>query len=374
MQKDISVIGGSAAGFLTASVLARSGARVRLFEASERIDPPLRSLIVTPYMKRLIGPEVERAKINEISRFELFTDGRAAKISLREPDLVVERSMLIKALASAAGKIGVRILTNSRFLHLRPNHKKISFWTHRDGVAIEESAEVIVGADGARSKVARSTGWPTPERLPLIQAVVNLPVDQSPDTARVWFVPHETPYFYWLIPHSSNQGVLGLIAKDKKTSRSLLGRFLDRTGLEPIEFQDAEVPIYSRWFPNGRRIGEGQVYLVGDAAGHVKVSTVGGVVTGLRGAVGVAEAILNGGPGKGLRNLKRELDRHKFIRNVLNGFRQSDYSSLLDLMSASARHSLGSITRDESGRLLWRVILKEPRLVLLGLRAFLSRS
>ena len=36
------------------------------------------------------------------------------------------------------------------------------------------------------------------------------------------------------------------------------------------------------------------MYLGGDAAGHVKVSTVGGVVTGFRGALGVVEAILNG--------------------------------------------------------------------------------
>ena len=41
-----------------------------------------------------------------------------------------------------------------------------------------------------------------------------------------------------------------------------------------------------------RRVGAGNVYLVGDAAGQVKVSTVGGTVTGLRGAQAVALAIL----------------------------------------------------------------------------------
>ena len=47
VMKDISVIGGSAAGFFAAYLLAKRGLDVRVFEATERIDPPPRTLIVT---------------------------------------------------------------------------------------------------------------------------------------------------------------------------------------------------------------------------------------------------------------------------------------------------------------------------------------
>jgi len=119
-----------------------------------------------------------------------------------------------------------------------------------------------------------------------------------------------------------------------------------------------------------RTVGNAEVYLVGDAAAQVKVSTVGGIVTGLRGARGVADAILQNGNSE-LRTLRRELGTHWLIRRALHHFKQADYSELVDLLNASTRESLGEINRDESTRLLWNVIRRQPKLVLLGLRGLL---
>ena len=129
--------------------------------------------------------------------------------------------------------------------------------------------------------------------------------------------------------------------------------------------------MYARWIDNHRKIGNSHVYLVGDAAGHVKVSTVGGVVTGFRGALGVVEAILNGGSSRELQALRRELDRHRLIRRVLHGFTQADYCRLLDMMTASTKRCLGLFPRDETSKLFFYILLKQPRLLLLGLRALL---
>ena len=235
----------------------------------------------------------------------------------------------------------------------------------------EESTEILVGADGGFSKVARSIGWPDTPTLPLIQAIVDLPEDLSPDTTRIWFIPEETPYFFWLIPHSPTQGVLGLIGEDPEESRRSLERLIEEKGLAATGFQSARIPLYTHWIDNHRKMGKGDVYLVGDAAGHVKVSTVGGVVTGLRGAFGVVEAILNGGSSRQLQALRRELDRHRLIRRVLHGFTQTDYSRLLDMLTASTKRCLGLFPRDETSKLLFHVLLKQPRLLLLGLRALL---
>ena len=116
----------------------------------------------------------------------------------------------------------------------------------------------------------------------------------------------------------------------------------------------------------------GDVYLVGDAAGHVKVTTVGGIVTGFRGALGVAEAILNGGSSGKLRALRRELNTHLLIRKLIHGFTQAHYSHLVDLLNTRARKDLAAHTRDEPGSLLFRICLHQPRLLLLGLRALMT--
>jgi flavin-dependent dehydrogenase len=374
MTKDVAIIGGSAAGFFTAHLLAREGVNVRVFEAKESLRPSPRTLIVTSYLPKLIGSLGEDAVVNTIRRFELFADGRVATIPLTRPDLVIERSKLIKELAARAEGSGAKVLTGHRFLCNKPNGKSLTFTVayNGNGGSREESTDVLVGADGAFSTVAQCTGWPQPSTVPLVQAIVELPKDMPFDTTRIWFVPEETPYFYWLIPHSSKQGVLGLIGKEGQDMRGALECFLRKKGLEPLAFQNAQVSNYTRWIPFHQKIQEGHVYLVGDAARHVKVTTIGGIVTGFRGAVGICEAILNGGSSSEFRTLRHELNFHLLIRKVLNHFTQTDYAMLIDMLNPSIQRLLSIFSRDETGKLLFNIFLKQPRLLLLGLRALLN--
>jgi flavin-dependent dehydrogenase len=349
---------------------------VQIFERTERLDPPDRTLIVTHRMRQLLGPLGERAVVNEIRRFELFTDGRSAAIPLDRPDLIVERSQLIRGLAEDAQAHGARIEFGRRFSSLRPNGKGIELEFERSGEAAPERvlAGAVVGADGAQSGVAQAAGWPRLPTAPLIQAVVKLPAGMPSDTVRVWFIPDDTPYFYWLIPESADRGVLGLIGVDGQETRRCLDQFLEKRHFSPLSFQGARIPVYNGWVPVERRLGNSSVYLVGDAAGQVKVSTVGGVVTGFRGALGVSEAILNGGRSRELRALRRELDLHLLIRRSIHRFRQADYSRLVDWMNDAMLRSLSRVTRDEAGRVLWNVCRNQPRLLLVGLRGLLTRG
>ncbi|MGA8220813.1 MAG: NAD(P)/FAD-dependent oxidoreductase [Candidatus Acidiferrales bacterium] len=375
-SQSIAVVGGSAAGLFTASLLARRGASVRVFERIESLEPAARTLIVTHQMRSILGRAAESSIVNEIRRFELFTDGRAATVALKQPDLIIERRALIQGLAEDAKKAGATIELGRRFHALHPNSKGLLVEVERcsDGQLEEVHAGTIVGGDGASSPVARAAGWPPLETVPLVQAIVRLPKDMRPDTARVWFVPQDTPYFYWLIPESSERGALGLIGETGSEARQHLERFLEKRKLEPIEFQGARIPVYTRWVPVKRQVGAGSVYLVGDAAAQVKVTTVGGIVTGFRGALGVADAILSGGSSRQLRTLRRELDLHLLLRRSLHDFQQSDYSRLVDLLNAPAIESLGEYSRDEAWKILWRICLRQPRLLLMGLRGLLTRT
>ena len=189
-----------------------------------------------------------------------------------------------------------------------------------DGVKEDLESSTVVGADGAASKVAEAAGWPRQKTVPLVQAIVKLPSDYPPATVRVWFVPDDTPYFYWLIPDAEGRGALGLIGEDGAQTRRVLENFLEKKHFDPLSFQGARIPVYTGWVPVDRTVGGGKVYLVGDAAGQVKVTTVGGIVTGVRGAEGVAEAILNGGRSRKLSSLRRELNLHLLIRKRAASF------------------------------------------------------
>jgi len=365
------VVGGSAAGLFTAAQVARGGRQVRILESKPRWEPAARTLIVTDHFRGQMGACARESIVNEIRRFELFTDGRSAQVALRTPDLVIERARLTGALAREAQAAGASVNFDTRFLGITPNGSGLRIQVDRAGRRDELHTGAVVGADGAASRVARAAGWPPVETVPLMQAIVRLPKDYPPDTTRVWFVPDDTPYFYWLVPESAERGALGVIGEDGRDAKWAFERFLEKKHMEPLEWQGARIPVYKRWIPVRRRVGSGDVYLVGDAAAQVKVSTVGGIVTGFRGALGVAQALLRGGGSRELASLRRELDTHRLIRRTMHHFQQNDYSQLVDLLNASARRSLGEINRDESTRLLWNVVRRQPRLLLLGLRGLL---
>jgi len=372
----IAVVGGSAAGFFAASLLAQKGASVRVFERNETLDPIERTLIVTHRMRQILGAAGESSIRNEIRRFEIFTDGRVATVPLKEPDLIIERNALIRSLADQAQKAGAQLEFGKRFHTLAPNSRGLvlDIESCSDGSREEVHADTVIGSDGAASRVGRTAGWEPVRTVPLMQAIVKLPRGMPQDTSRVWFVPQDTPYFYWLVPESATQGALGVIGESGPEMRRAFEGFLEKKGLEPLEFQGARIPVYSRWIPVHRRVGQGSVYLAGDAAGQVKVTTVGGIVTGLRGAMGVVEAILNGGPSHELRALRRELDMHLLLRRTMHEFRQEDYSRLVDLLNDPTKRSLAEYSRDEAWKLLWRVCLRQPMLIWMGMRGLLVRS
>lgn len=369
----VAIIGGSAAGLFTSCLLAKKGIPVRVFEHAETLEPAARTLIVTQRMRTVLGRAAEGCIVNEIRRFELFTDGRVATVPLKHPDLIIERRTLIQNLAQEAQTAGAKVELGRRFHALHPNGRGLVLEVERcsDGAREEIRAGTVVGGDGATSRVARAAGWAPLETVPLVQAIVRLPKDMPTDTSRVWFIPEDTPYFYWLIPESPTHGALGVIGESGADTKKRLERFLEKRQFDPIEFQGARIPVYTRWVPVRRHVGNSSVYLVGDAAAQVKVSTVGGIVTGLRGAQGVAEAILNGGTSRELQTLRRELDLHLLLRRSLHDFQQPDYSRLVDLLNDSTKQSLAEYSRDEAWKILWRVCLQQPRLILLGLRGLL---
>jgi flavin-dependent dehydrogenase len=374
MTKDVAIVGASSAGLFTANLLAQKGLNVKVFEAKDSLNHSPRTLIVTSYFENLAHLIVEGTVVNKIHRFELFADGRVGTISLKQPDLIIERSALIMKLAAEAEANGARVLTGHSFSGFKSNGRKLtcSFSCNGDKNLKDWSVHTLVGADGTFSRVARAGGWEQQATVPLLQALVELPEDLPPDTTRVWFLPDETPYFFWLIPHSPTHGVLGLIAEDAHRGRIALERFLKRKSIVSTALQSGRTPLYAGWVPIHRKKGGNDVYLVGDAAGHVKVTTVGGVVTGLRGAKGVAEAILNGGNSAEFRSLRRELNLHLLIRKSLNGFDEADYVRLVDMLNPSSRRLLSSYTRDQAIKLVLSLLVRQPQFLLLGLRALIK--
>ena len=165
---------------------------------------------------------------------------------------------------------------------------------------------------------------------------------------------------------------VGLIADDARQAGSALKSFLREQGMEPIDYQASMVPMHKfQYFARVNEISR-NVFLIGDAAAQVKVTTVGGVVTGLRGARAVVEAILNGRKtGKEISKLKRELDLHLLVRRMLDSFNDLDYDRLIDFLNRDLNEVVSNQTRDDLSRMYLDLVSSQPKLLVLGAKAFL---
>ena len=85
-----------------------------------------------------------------------------AEISLSKPDLVIERTKLLNDLAERATENGANIHTDHRFLDFEPNGTRLKFRVTNNGFANakDASTQILIGADGAFSNVAKFGGWP----------------------------------------------------------------------------------------------------------------------------------------------------------------------------------------------------------------------
>ena len=370
MNEHIGVVGASTSGLLASIRLAEAGKTVQLFERAESLNPESRTLIVTGRLRTYLQGLGASSVLNEINRFELFANGKIATIELGEPDLIVERAALIRELSKEAQEAGVDIRFDHELKRLELSANGVELGFNSNGQAEKASLKTVIGADGASSAVAKVAGWERQPTVPLVQAIVRLPDDVAKDTSRVWFRPQDTPYFYWLIPESETHGALGVIGENPGLTRKHLDNFMKEKGFAPIEYQAARIPRYERWIPVHKRVGSADIYLAGDAAGQVKVSTVGGLVTGFRGALGVVEKILHG-RSKQLRSLRLELESHRLVRRVMHSFTEEDYCRLIDMLNDRTVSSLQRHTRDEAPTILWKVALSQPRLLPITLRKLL---
>lgn len=368
------IAGASTSGLFAAYLLAKAGIEVEVYERAGVLDPAVRTLIVTDKIYEVMGFVPHEIILNEVKHIDLFSKSRSSRMELDRPDLIIAREKLILMLARMSEEAGVKISLRRRFLSFvsGQNGVAVSYKDLETGEDKRETADYLIGADGVYSAVAKAASYNGHLQTALLQARIKLPKDVSRDTYQVWFDRERTKYFYWLIPESEDIAAVGLIADDARQAGGSLKSFLAERGWQPLEYQSSKVPMHKYEYSARVKEVSPRVFLVGDSTAQVKVTTVGGVVTGFRGVRAVVEAILQGRSiGKESRGLKRELDLHLLVRKVLDGFSDDDYDLLIDFIEGQLKHVLATVTRDDLAMMYLRLVASQPRLMMLGAKGLL---
>ncbi len=250
---------------------------------------------------------------------------------------MVDREEFDEFLRERARSIGVTRFSGTFDKITRQNGETtVEFLNHENENKEKISAKIIIGADGARSKVARSE-IPDADQIPYVIAyheIIKAPEDFSgykSDRCDVIYNGSISPDFYgWVFPHGDTVSVgmgTGVKGFDLKDATSSLRINSGLEACETIRKEGAPIPLkpLKKW-DNGK-----DVLLAGDAAGVVAPSSGEGIFyamcSGRMAALAVTEALKNNNPKLLALAQKSFVKQHGTVFKVLGAMQNAYYKT-----------------------------------------------
>ncbi len=333
---DVVVIGGGPSGATAAEDLARSGHKVALIDRAGRIKP-CGGAVPPRLISDFAIPDAQVvARINTARM--ISPTQRQVDIPIENGYVgMVDREHFDEFLRVRAAEAGATRLTGT-FLRIEREEGKTSV-LYRDKATGETqtlNTKLIIGADGARSGVAKAE-VPGGDKIPYVIAYHEI-IEAPEPTARydpkrcdVIYDGAISPDFYgWVFPHGKSASVgmgTGLDGVDLKKATADLRAASGLADCKTIRREGAPIPLkpMDKW-DNGK-----DVVLAGDAAGVVAPSSGEGIYYAMVGgqvAAAAASACLTTGRARDLQLARKLFMReHKQVFRVLGAMQNAYYRS-----------------------------------------------
>ncbi|MEO0357720.1 MAG: geranylgeranyl diphosphate reductase [Pseudomonadota bacterium] len=336
MIYDVIVVGGGPAGATAAHDLATSGRKVAMIDRDGRIKPCGGAIPPRAIWDFNIPEDQLVAKINTARM--ISPSARKVDIPIENGFVgMVDREHFDEFLRSRASCSGADRHTGT-YLRIERDDagSHVVFREKETGDEVRLTGKVIIGADGARSKVAQQE-VPGGDKIPYVVAyheIIESPgktEHYDPTRFDVIYDGKISPDFYgWVFPHGDSCSV-GMGTEDMDVDlKKATADLREASGLKEcktIRKEGAPIPLepLKKW-DNGN-----DVVLAGDAAGVVAPSSGEGIYYAMMGgrvAGRAAEKVLATGKAANL-NYARKLwmKDHKTVFKVLRSMQDAYYKS-----------------------------------------------
>ncbi len=358
---DAVVVGGGPAGATAATDLARQGRSVLLLDREGRIKPcggaiPPRLVRDFDIPDALLVARISAARM-------VAPSGRTVDMPIDGGYVgMVDREVFDEWLRARAADAGA-CRRKGNFESYAAGADGLAELGYRDGSGVcrRVRARVVIGADGARSPVARQAlpRSPQPPSVAAYHEVVRAPAGEfAGSRCDVYYQGRLSPDFYgWVFPHGDTVSVGVGSARKGFSLRTATGALRSAAGLEQVSTvrrEGAPIPLRPRrrW-DNGR-----DTLLAGDAAGVVAPASGEGIyyaMTGGRLAAEAAERFCASGDPRALAGARRGfMKAHGRVFWVLGIMQRFWYCS------DRRRERFVSICRDpDVQRLTWQAYMNK---------------
>jgi len=356
----VSIIGAGPSGNYLAYLLAKAGKDVDVYEEHSIVGRPVQCTgLTTSSLNKLVKIKKEFL-VNKINLTRIYSpNGNFIDIKIKD-NYVLDRAKFDTYLANRAIDLGANYHFNSRFISCKLG-REILFTVKQAGNNIEEKTDYLVGADGPLSPVGKSAGL-LKKRKYIVALQARVSMEYDPDIFSAWFGYGD---FGWIVPETDNVARVGIVDSKNQNPNEHFKKFLNRVanGKKIIEYQSGLVPVYDRKLVTSKE----NVFLVGDAAGHVKKTTHGGIILGILAAKELSKVIING-HGNYDRMWKKkiglDLYQSNLIYNIMSRFSERDYNNLIkDFNDDKIRKILYEYERDFPTKMGFKLLLAKPTLL-----------